>query len=425
MKNIEVRGLKIGRGIPGIIVPVMEKTAEEVLSFAKKVRSGRADLCEFRLDAYEDYRNKEKVGELLSSLSEVLDPIPLLVTLRTAFEGGLASVTEEDYLEITKEVILTGRADLIDFENALTDPEMIGFAHEHGVLTVLSCHDFQKTPEKEEILFVLTEMAQKGCDIAKCAYMAKDRASVDRLLGASKEASYRLDQPLITISMGEEGLISRTSGEVYGSALTFASAGKASAPGQIDALRLTRILRAIHLFRQLDRPVFLTGFMGTGKSTVAKRLSAFTGQVVCEMDALIEERAGCTINEIFAREGQEGFRRRETELLVEIGRESGVIVSCGGGVVTREENIHILRRSGYVFLLRAGLETLMERLSGETATRPLLQGEDASQRVASLLAEREEAYQKAAHFVIDTDGLSPDEIALAILESFEKADEEE
>jgi len=175
--------------------------------------------------------------------------------------------------------------------------------------------------------------------------------------------------------------------------------------------------------------ITLTGFMGSGKTTVGKVLADFLGCPFMDLDDLIVKKAGKSIPEIFAEDGEAAFRQLEARLLrqtVEKYTENTVVLALGGGAVTAPASAALLREKTVCIYLRATLETLLSRLEGETAGRPLLNeipgqagndvmpGPDRAS-VASRLAEREPLYEQTAHVIIDTDGLSPDEVADEII----------
>ena len=159
--------------------------------------------------------------------------------------------------------------------------------------------------------------------------------------------------------------------------------------------------------------ITLTGFMGSGKTTVGKVLADFLGCPFMDLDDLIVKKAGKSIPEIFAEDGEPAFRQLEARLLrqtVEKYTENTVVLALGGGAVTAPASAALLREKTVCIYLRARLETLLLRLEGETAGRPLA---DAS--LADRLAAREPLYEQTAHVIIDTDGLSPDEVADEII----------
>ena len=171
----------------------------------------------------------------------------------------------------------------------------------------------------------------------------------------------------------------------------------------------------------MDRHIVLIGFMGAGKTTVGGQLSATLGCPLLDTDAMIEEQAGMTISEIFANQGEEAFRRTETEVLADLACREPAVVSTGGGVPLREENRRALRDMGYVVYLKVRPDTVLRRLSGDT-TRPLLQGENKREKVESLLAGRDPVYRAAAHLAVEADGRKPEDIAAEILSRIQPAE---
>ena len=157
--------------------------------------------------------------------------------------------------------------------------------------------------------------------------------------------------------------------------------------------------------------VFLTGFMGSGKSTVGRQLSRRLGLPFMDTDSRIEKEQKKSITDIFAAEGEEAFRKMETQVLRAV-REEGVsrVVSTGGGLPTREENRGIMKEAGMVVFLRVRPETVYTRLQGDT-TRPLLQKADPQAEIRRLLAERNPVYESGADLIVDVDGRTPEELA--------------
>lgn len=161
--------------------------------------------------------------------------------------------------------------------------------------------------------------------------------------------------------------------------------------------------------------LILCGMMGSGKTTVGIKIAQRTGKSFVDTDALIEERHG-KISDIFARFGEEYFRDLESEIVQELCRQDGLVISTGGGLVLRKKNVDALRQNGKIIFLRASLETLSNRLRADS-TRPLLQSETESitARISKLLTERTSIYEGAASCVVDVDKKSVDEIATEII----------
>ena len=159
--------------------------------------------------------------------------------------------------------------------------------------------------------------------------------------------------------------------------------------------------------------ITLTGFMGSGKTTVGKVLADFLGCPFMDLDDLVVKKAGKSIPDIFAQDGEPAFRELEAQVLrktVAKYAESTAVLALGGGAVLAPASAALLHEKTVCIYLRATLDTLLARLAGETAGRPLA---DAS--LADRLASREPIYEKTAHVIIDTDGLSPDEVADEII----------
>lgn len=163
-----------------------------------------------------------------------------------------------------------------------------------------------------------------------------------------------------------------------------------------------------------DKHIFLIGFMGVGKSTVAAHLSRMTGRPCVDTDALIEKQAGMTVRDIFAGQGEAAFRDMETALLQALKGQSPMIISCGGGMALRRENASLMQAAGTVVLLTACPETILKRVEKDDS-RPLLQGHKDVPYIGSLMAKRLPFYEGAAQVIVATDGRSGQEIAEEIL----------
>lgn len=252
MGTITIRNVTIGAGIPKICAPIVGKNMEDILEQAGRLTGFPVDVAEWRADWMADITDDRSVLACLEALRSCLGDMPLLMTFRTQAEGGEASVSTAAYVHLYELAIASGKVDMIDLELMLLDGgeesvrALIEKAHERGICVVMSNHDFQATPDKAEIVKRLRRMAQWQADILKIAVMPKDKKDVLTLLSATEEMFSETDCPLVTMSMGGMGLISRLSGEVFGSAMTFGSAGQISAPGQISADRLADILSELH-----------------------------------------------------------------------------------------------------------------------------------------------------------------------------------
>lgn len=171
--------------------------------------------------------------------------------------------------------------------------------------------------------------------------------------------------------------------------------------------------------------VFLIGYRGTGKSTVARLLAARTGLDWVDADEHLERQAGRTIREIFATDGEGTFRDLESQVVAELAARDHVIVALGGGAILREANRAALRGRGLVVWLRATPLTLASRLALDPTTgerRPALTSIGGLAEIEQLLAAREPLYRECASQTIDTEGRSPDEVADQIVLEIQRRD---
>lgn len=249
-KIVEVRNIKFGEGMPKICVPLIGKNDAALIEEANFLKTLKLDVVEWRIDHHENVEDIEKMKETLKVLRGALGELPLLVTFRSKKEGGEREVSVAYYAELNKAMAATGDADMIDVELFTGDEvvkEIVEFAHNHNVKVVMSNHDFDKTPEKEEIVSRLCKMQEMDADLPKIAVMPQTTDDVLTLLSATNEmVTKHADRPIITMSMAGLGVVSRLAGETFGSALTFGAAKAASAPGQIPVAKLAQVLEIMH-----------------------------------------------------------------------------------------------------------------------------------------------------------------------------------
>ncbi len=167
----------------------------------------------------------------------------------------------------------------------------------------------------------------------------------------------------------------------------------------------------------VGRPhLVLVGMMAVGKSTVGRRAAERLGWRFVDADTAIEARVGLTVREVFARDGEVGFRDLESRVLADLlDDDDPSVIATGGGAVLREDNRTHARARAEVVWLRAQPETLLHRLSGRAEARPLLDGDPAG-TIRRLAVERESAYRAAAHHVIDVDQLTAEQAVTALAE---------
>ena len=249
-KYVEVRGVKIGEGVPKICVPIVGKTKEEILAAARSFEDVALDVVEWRVDWFEGVFDFAQVEDVLKDLRPALGETPILFTFRTSKEGGEKAIEPEAYAELNIKAAQTGYVDLVDVEIFTGDDivkKIIDGAHAAGVKVIASNHDFFKTPAKADIIYRLRKMQDMNADIPKIAVMPQNKKDVLTLLAATEEMTTNYaDRPIITMSMAGTGVISRLCGEVFGSSMTFGAAKKASAPGQMGVNDLNTVLGLLH-----------------------------------------------------------------------------------------------------------------------------------------------------------------------------------
>ncbi len=247
MKNIRIKDINLN-GMPKICVPVTGVTENEILGEFNKLKNTPLDLVELRADYFEFVQDQTKVTDLLEKIRKLYDK-PLLFTLRTKKEGGVSYINTDYYFKLNKNVIESKLVELIDiefFSQAEGVDSIVDLSRKNRVVTILSNHDFLKTPPEEEIISRVNKMMDCG-DIAKIAVMPNSEEDVLTLLSAALKLKKEKKGPFIAISMGPLGIISRISCELIGSCMTYASHKDKSTPGQIDAKLIKEIIKIMHI----------------------------------------------------------------------------------------------------------------------------------------------------------------------------------
>ncbi|MGF6574954.1 3-dehydroquinate dehydratase-1 [Paraburkholderia sp. GAS333] len=248
---VTIRNVVIGEGAPKIIVPTTASTADEVLAQARAIGSNPAvDIIEYRIDYLNFDTDAAQVAALGKQVLAAANGKPLILTFRTKSEGGSKEITDKEYGDLYLALIKAHFIDILDvemFRQPSVVREVVDAAHAAGIKVVMSSHDFRKTPSTEEIVSRLRKQDKMGADILKIAVMPHNVADVLKLLTATEQIRDRYSRkPLLTMSMGGLGAVSRFSGQVFGSDLTFGMIGEASAPGQVDAKALRQVLDTIN-----------------------------------------------------------------------------------------------------------------------------------------------------------------------------------
>ncbi|WP_436870602.1 type I 3-dehydroquinate dehydratase [Acinetobacter courvalinii] len=231
------------------IVPITAKTREQAIAQAKVIAANAdADLAEFRIDLLNFASDRKQVIALGHELKQILGTKPLIATIRTRNEGGQLTISDADYGKTYQAYLQQPFMDMLDvemFRDQRIVNDTVKMAHAKKVLIVMSNHDFQKTPPESEIIKRLLQQDKLGADILKIAVMPQSKQDVFTLMDATLKVSQQSKKPLLTMSMGKLGTISRIATANMGGSFSFGMIGEASAPGQIDVTQLKQFLKTV------------------------------------------------------------------------------------------------------------------------------------------------------------------------------------
>ncbi len=227
----------LGMPPPLACVPIVAVDADELLRQAAVIRTHEPapDVVEWRADHLRGLA-LDALPELLGRLRATLSALPLLFTLRSPAEGGGGALSDEQRLAGITAAIQSGQVALVDVELAMPAAArgaIIAQAHQAGVGVIVSAHDFAATPADHDLDAIFAALSAAGGDAAKLAVTAQTPDDALRLLRATARAAAPAPVPLISMAMGSAGTITRLAGPLFGSVLTFATIGAASAPGQL------------------------------------------------------------------------------------------------------------------------------------------------------------------------------------------------
>lgn len=237
-----------GHKMPYICTPLTGRNKKEILGELEAVLPENPDLIEWRADFLDKL---DDLPYVLSVLDEIAakSGLPVLFTIRSIHEGGEPiTLSESQKVKLLCDVCKSGAVSLIDYEVS-NDPghitELRNVSQENEKKLILSYHNFDYTPSNEAVMKKLFLAEFYGADMAKAAVMPKNNDDVLRLLQITNDADRSLNIPLITMSMGNIGVISRIIGWAYGSYITFGSGVRGSAPGQVPISKLKKMITMI------------------------------------------------------------------------------------------------------------------------------------------------------------------------------------
>ena len=249
MSGLRIKNRQIGEGRPLVCVPVMEHEEGEIIREITFLAKSRADMIEWRVDAFSNFKDYNAVRRIFETVSPFLTETLFLYTFRSKKQGGETETDPETVNDLHDLAAESGCVDFVDLEffAGQHSREKIKRLQKQGVHVIASHHDFEETPAPEVMKMLLEKMCMGGADIVKLAVMPKSRKDVWDLLEVAGEfRDENPDTPIITMSMGRLGNISRICGESVGSCVTFGAHKKTSAPGQFEMNCLGEILDIIH-----------------------------------------------------------------------------------------------------------------------------------------------------------------------------------
>ncbi|MGJ8517041.1 type I 3-dehydroquinate dehydratase [Carnimonas bestiolae] len=245
-----LRSLK-QRAAPAVLVPVTHSSPQQALEFINEAaRQPFIDFLELRIDCLEGARDIEAVGTYVKKALAAMGDKGAIVTFRTAAEGGNCAIAEADYVALYQQLMAITTPHYVDVEanrGSAVVEQVMAAARAQQVGVIVSQHDFKRTATREVLIEQLEQLHRCAADVVKLAVMPHSNDDVLALLGATSTFKQRHpEQPLITMSMGPLGMLSRLVGEQFGSDATFGKLDNASAPGQIDADVLHQLVTQLH-----------------------------------------------------------------------------------------------------------------------------------------------------------------------------------
>lgn len=246
---IRVKGKEIGSGKPCVCVPVLEKEKQEIIKEIVALTKTGADVIEWRVDAFSKYLDFNEIRSVLAEAAPYLKEKIFLYTFRTKLQGGFGEVTAEQLNDIHNIAAESGVVDFLDVEFFAEEFPIVKIVRlqEKGVRVIASHHDFEETPKRDVMKMLLERMCAGNADIVKLAVMPQKEEDVLDLLSVTNEFyKENPDTPIISMSMGKMGMISRICGETFGSCVTFAANKETSAPGQMKMDKVIEVIDFLH-----------------------------------------------------------------------------------------------------------------------------------------------------------------------------------
>ena len=242
---LRVKNKVMGNGKPLVCISVMDSEKDAIIAEVKRLIASGVEMIEWRVDAFSGIKSPNAVRQVLLELAPWVKDTILVFTFRSKEQGGECSLSGDEIYDLHQIAAESKVVDFIDVEYFYIEDadEEIYTLKKMGAKVITSHHDFRETPSSDVIFMLLEQMKQSNADIVKMAMMPNTADDVLRLLEETNNFHKRYPkQPIITMSMGKLGMISRVAGEIFGSCVTFGAGKNASAPGQVEMGKLKFIL---------------------------------------------------------------------------------------------------------------------------------------------------------------------------------------
>lgn len=248
-EKLVIKGQTFGEGMPVLCVTIAEQREEDILRQVKSLTDECIPMIEIRGDFFDGLYDEDRLTEFFRTLSPMVENTVLLFTVRTIPQGGRTEPSASYLQKIYDIAAISGVCDFIDIEyNEFPHPaQEIRRIHECGVRVLTSDHDYMQTAKSVDLLDLLEKMRKAGADMVELAVTPEDPDDLLELLKVTNRFHRsHPDTPVITLSMGEDGFLTRVTGEIFGSAVTFGKAGKSDLNGHVSYKKLQMILNQVH-----------------------------------------------------------------------------------------------------------------------------------------------------------------------------------
>lgn len=245
----EVKKVKIGEGMPKVCIPIVADEIDSIIKGFEAIKDLDFDIIEFRIDYFKEIFNDVALDELFTKIKELNITKPIIITCRTSNEGGNVEITIPEYKSLYIKALQYNIFDIYDLELKLGTNLIIDLTtliHENDRKVLISNHDFDRMHSIDTIMERFNLMNSYNGDIYKIAMMPETIGDVLSMLEVTDWATHEFTKPVVTMSMGQLGLMTRLVGEQFGSSITFATYDKSSAPGQINYEDVKTVLSIIH-----------------------------------------------------------------------------------------------------------------------------------------------------------------------------------